>query len=1113
MASPNKPPSRRERERDRDRDTDGRDLEREREYEVYRERERAALAQVERDIQESMERERDWHIAREKMLAEQRMREYELMQLQMHEKGRDRHPAAGSYSAPPSSVGRSGGPVGPNPPQVRRHESAGSAHSLERGLAPSADYGPRIAGSAQARIDSHSASHSPTASPPVSRQSGPPNFGAPEAALPAAEASSSRRSRGGHSRRRNGGGSASSAVALMQPPAMPDMYAPNPADGSHFDPHTGHPIAVGSALPPPPNNVEAMSGQFPPQAHQLPPPTGPLPHGAVVEMAALRPGESHLHPHNTGHPAHPQMIVDPHTGAVQAELHYASAPPGQGSILPAQSGRRSRQHEKGAFAAASQVDAYALAPVTQSTQRVSGSKSSKSKNGDRSSASHKRNASNGLVVGPGPVVTGHRFNEVPSTGHGAPLAVLPGQEQGPTLTSSAADPTVLQAQLHAQAQLEAQTHVEAQAHAQAQAQAQVQAQAQAQAQAAAAAAAAAAVAAASFQRDLERDRNWSGPRVESEIVWEYLDRCERKEALLRRKATLDYDSSLQTDVERDTQSKEARNEGQSSMHAMDLDVELGQKDEKANLRERLAAAVIAYDTETDSPEALALSLSLDPPNGYGMGEDRGRPVKHLGTWLYDSRIDPLLPGELLSANVGATLEVRIPGAQLGRGPSTELFAALGFDNVLPGIELGPVSPTAKLSSSVAKEGRKATTPSGNSASGASATIGPNENKGRWTLGWRGREHEKLRAQIALEEGNTKEEHNRHKRRKPLSAVVLQEAAPEIKNEASEEQVHQGRKRAEEAIEAAWAFWSAASLRERKCWGTDVYTDDSDVLAMCIHAGWIEPPSLDLDQERIAESAAYEEGHSRFRRGPGLPGWVPSGKAMWAWKAMSATDPTDTGAEPSGDAVMTDSTSRPESDAIKPLSRIASSTQQVSLRQAEPRPPDLSVMLRIAPRLIAYRGCLRAGFKSRCWGNTHDGVSLVVESVELKEPGYATAKGRRATKVRLKEMATLRRAVLGTSAGKTTPSAYSSSELGLDAEETSAHDPQTTDDDLPARLLTRDGISTGLFTLAEVADCLVKEASQARGDDPSDAGPQKLDLLAGRKRKFWEFAPTFHRSPS
>ncbi|CAD6888221.1 unnamed protein product [Tilletia laevis] len=482
-------------------------------------------------------------------------------------------------------------------------------------------------------------------------------------------------------------------------------------------------------------------------------------------------------------------------------------------------------------------------------------------------------------------------------------------------------------------------------------------------------------------------------------------------------------------------------------------------DDKATVRARLEAAALALDADLDSPDALALAMALEPPGGYGVGEDRGRPVKHLGTWLYDSRIDPLLPGELLSANVGATLEVRIPGAQLGRGPSADLFRALGLENALPGIELAPserkhlgsntITPTrgkggrAGARGVVSDDGVASATP------GPAGTIGVNENRGRWTLGWRGREHAKLRAQLAAESGSAVEEMRRFKRRRPLVSVPAEDATTSEATQATSPEAAKlgGRKDRfsdQDAIDAAWSFWSAPALRERRCWGTDVYTDDSDVLAMCIHAGWIEPPALELEHERERETISYEEGRVRVRKGPGLPGWVPSGKAMWAWKSMSAKElasripprsegrrPGLGGQQPNGAVTPEEGGERDAATVDVPLTSVAdeikrrtaaitSGTTATSpanlLRPADPRPPDLSVMLRIAPRLIAYRGCLRAGFKSRSWGNTHDGVSLVVESVELKEPGYATARGRRAAKVRLHEMTTLRRAVLACGEG-------------------------------------------------------------------------------------------------
>lgn len=99
-------------------------------------------------------------------------------------------------------------------------------------------------------------------------------------------------------------------------------------------------------------------------------------------------------------------------------------------------------------------------------------------------------------------------------------------------------------------------------------------------------------------------------------------------------------------------------------------------------------------------------------------------------------------------------------------------------------------------------------------------------------------------------------------------------------------------------------WELEGFRKRRVWGADVYTDDSDVLAMAVHSGWL-------------------------RFGTRVPALVED-------KAAAAEKSNET----------------------------------------------LLVRLRVAPRLVRYQGCERSGLKSRSWGNGHDGVSLMVESVQV-----------------------------------------------------------------------------------------------------------------------------------
>jgi hypothetical protein len=251
-------------------------------------------------------------------------------------------------------------------------------------------------------------------------------------------------------------------------------------------------------------------------------------------------------------------------------------------------------------------------------------------------------------------------------------------------------------------------------------------------------------------------------------------------------------------------------------------------------------------------------------------------ARHLGNFRYDPRKTPLLSGELLQANVGATLEVRVSGRHLGMGP-------------LP-----------------SEKTRRATDHA-------------------WALGWRARE------KMGLPE---------------MEAV--QEAAEEGHNNG----------------DAATAdFWNQDALVNRKLWGSDVYTDDSDVIALCLHSGWIEGPIVQ-----------------------DVPGWVPPGKATFAWRQMTRNY---------ADQGLVDEVKAAGEAASINLERLHSTA-------------DLSVILRIAPKLIAYKGSQRGGVKSRSWGNGHDGVSLMIEDVTLQEPGYASGeRGLRNVKHRIDHLARLK----------------------------------------------------------------------------------------------------------
>ncbi|GJN91790.1 hypothetical protein Rhopal_004813-T1 [Rhodotorula paludigena] len=118
-----------------------------------------------------------------------------------------------------------------------------------------------------------------------------------------------------------------------------------------------------------------------------------------------------------------------------------------------------------------------------------------------------------------------------------------------------------------------------------------------------------------------------------------------------------------------------------------------------------------------------------------------------------------------------------------------------------------------------------------------------------------------------------------------------------------------------------------SLRKRAVWGTDVYTDDSDVLAVLLHSGWLRVTR----RERRLRAGERGAGADAIRR------------ARSVGEERIALPPR----EGEGEGV----------------------------------PKALLVKLGVVPALVRYEGIERQGIRSRSWGNGHDGVSLRVEEVQ------------------------------------------------------------------------------------------------------------------------------------
>ncbi|KAI9259364.1 histone deacetylation protein Rxt3-domain-containing protein [Sporodiniella umbellata] len=149
------------------------------------------------------------------------------------------------------------------------------------------------------------------------------------------------------------------------------------------------------------------------------------------------------------------------------------------------------------------------------------------------------------------------------------------------------------------------------------------------------------------------------------------------------------------------------------------------------------------------------------------------------------------------------------------------------------------------------------------------------------------------------------------------------------------------------IPAKYLSFENAQVKKKAVWGTDIYTDDSDIVAMIIHSGKYQPEFKEPNIEPNDPFALAIAGKSK--------------EAMEASKKL-----------------------------------VLSGKRWIS-PSAIPLPDhDLKVTLRVLPRLQLYSGSIRHCLKSRDWGK-HDGVSLFVHKIEKIKRGEARLSGRSSLK--------------------------------------------------------------------------------------------------------------------
>ncbi|KAM0505882.1 hypothetical protein ACHAQF_002984 [Verticillium nonalfalfae] len=161
---------------------------------------------------------------------------------------------------------------------------------------------------------------------------------------------------------------------------------------------------------------------------------------------------------------------------------------------------------------------------------------------------------------------------------------------------------------------------------------------------------------------------------------------------------------------------------------------------------------------------------------------------------------------------------------------------------------------------------------------------------------------------------------------------------------------------------------------RALWGTDVYTDDTDVVAACIHGGWIrgEWSNVDVNMLDLDRGILFQDKEP-----------IPNKRRKDKER---------------------DEQARQEANMATYLDK-APNTGPVQVQPDR----DMQVTILILPRLEKYSSTVRFGVKSREWGGTyggrksvHDGISFMITAIRWVDNG-AGAQSRLRGKARRERM--------------------------------------------------------------------------------------------------------------
>lgn len=182
----------------------------------------------------------------------------------------------------------------------------------------------------------------------------------------------------------------------------------------------------------------------------------------------------------------------------------------------------------------------------------------------------------------------------------------------------------------------------------------------------------------------------------------------------------------------------------------------------------------------------------------------------------------------------------------------------------------------------------------------------------------------------------------------------------------------------------------AEVFNRRClWGTDIYTDDSDIIAVLMHLGKI-PPVLPegVDISMVTSAPITNAPNKAADEVPPAPvgrkGRAVKGKAAAANGAAAA-------------AAASAAANEKQNGATAPPNNC------LNLKK------DVVVNILILPALEKYSSSVRCALKSRAWlKQQHDGMSFMVHEVKNVEAGEAEGRGKSMRKQRLNEREYIRK---------------------------------------------------------------------------------------------------------